>query len=142
MIPAAGCAAAPVRGLGHSRQNSARNAAPRSNVRGKHSLRLPRRAPIARFVGRRLAEEQYQIACPTPNASLAEHVAEFEELWLWTNRQGAADLSPEELAALEAFDREYLQDLFRILKNFDRQLNHAVRQISHSQLRMWPTGSV
>lgn len=75
---------------------------------------------VGYFVARELADAQYVAARVQPNATLAEHLEEFEELWTWISNQWCADLSD---AAQEIFSKLKTQterDLFRILKNFAR----------------------
>ena len=69
-------------------------------------------------VGRRLATQQYVSAVPRPNASLDEHMKEFEELWNWTERMWTKDLSIEESIRDDQLAGQTRRDFFRIVHNF------------------------
>jgi hypothetical protein len=71
-------------------------------------------------VARRLADAQYNAARFQPNATLAEHLEEFEELWKWVTDQWHGELSDAEQKAFSKLETETERDLFRILKNFAR----------------------
>ena len=71
-------------------------------------------------VARRLADAQYNAARFQPNATLAEHLEEFEELWRWVTEQWHDELSDAEQKAFSKLEIETEWDLFRILKNFAR----------------------
>ncbi len=77
---------------------------------------------IFRQVGHRIglknAEAQYKLAGPRPNASLAGHLEEFEELWSWTDTEWRGELSAIEQDCFAHFGSEVECDLFRILRNF------------------------
>src|SRR5262249_34856925 len=68
----------------------------------------------------RLADAQYNAARFQPNATLAEHLEEFEELWKWVTDQWHGELSDAEQEAFSKLQIETERDLFRILKNFAR----------------------
>jgi hypothetical protein len=72
--------------------------------------------PVARL----LADAQYHAARFQPNATLAEHLEEFEELWKWVTDQWHGELSDADQKAFSKLDIETERDLFRILKNFAR----------------------
>ena len=57
---------------------------------------------VSHSVGRRLADLQYQGARVQPNATLAEHLEEFEELWNWMTNQWHVELSDVEQKIFEA----------------------------------------
>ncbi len=61
-----------------------------------------------------------QAARVQPKATLAEHLEEFEELWIWVTKQWRADLSDAEQETFAKLETETQRDLFRILKNFAR----------------------
>jgi hypothetical protein len=69
-------------------------------------------------VARRNAEAQYQSAKHQPNATLAEHLEEFDELWTWTAARWQEELSQSEQERFAALNCEVERDLFRILLNF------------------------
>jgi hypothetical protein len=69
---------------------------------------------------RRIADAQYQGARVQPNATLAEHLEEFEELWNWMTNQWHVELSYVEQKMYSKLKSESERDLFRILKNFAR----------------------
>ena len=69
-------------------------------------------------VGRRNAEAQYLRATVQPNATLAEHLAEFDELWAWTTDRWRDALSDREKERLDVLPTEVERELFRILLNF------------------------
>jgi len=58
-----------------------------------------------------------------PNASLAEHLEEFEELSAWTARQWQAELSEVERERLALFGTAVERHLFRILRSFASHAN-------------------
>ena len=69
-------------------------------------------------VARRIADGHYRAARVQPNATLAEHLEEFEELWKWMTDQWRAGLSDVERESFALFGTEIECDLFRILRNF------------------------
>jgi hypothetical protein len=71
-------------------------------------------------VARELADRQYQAARVQPNATLGEHLEEFEELWSWTAKQWQGELSDTERQIFSSLVTETERDLFRILRNFGR----------------------
>jgi hypothetical protein len=75
---------------------------------------------VGHQVARMLANAQYQGARVQPNASLAEHLEEFEKLWDWMSHQWQVDLSDVEREAFALFGTDIGRDLFRILRNFAR----------------------
>jgi hypothetical protein len=76
-----------------------------------------------RCVARRNAEAQYLGAKFQPNATLAEHLKEFEELWAWTAKQWQGELSEVERKRLALLGTEIERDLFRILRSFAAHAN-------------------
>jgi hypothetical protein len=75
---------------------------------------------VSHQCGRRIADAQYQGARVQPNATLAEHLEEFEELWNWMTNQWHTELSDVEQEMLSRLGSESERELFRILKNFAR----------------------
>ena len=69
-------------------------------------------------VARVNADVQYLGAKFQPNATLAEHLEEFEELWKWMTNQWQGELSEREQEIFATLGAESKRDLFRILKNF------------------------
>jgi len=69
-------------------------------------------------IARRLVDAQYQAALVQPQATLAEHSEEFEELWNWMMNQWQAELSPFQREVFARLETELACDLFRILRNF------------------------
>ena len=55
-----------------------------------------------------------------PNATLGEHLEEFEELWRWMTHEWHAELSDVERKTFELLGTEIERDLIRILRNFAR----------------------
>src|SRR5262249_19729977 len=51
---------------------------------------------VGHSVGRELADRHYHAARVQPEATLAEHLEEFEKLWSWMSEQWYADLSADE----------------------------------------------
>ena len=75
---------------------------------------------VSHQVARRLADGQYSAARAQPNATLAEHLEEFEKLWNWMTDQWRSELSDAERENLALLGTEIECDLFRILRNFAR----------------------
>jgi hypothetical protein len=75
---------------------------------------------VSHQCARRIADAQYQAARVQPNATLAEHLEEFEEIWNWMTNQWRAELSNVEQKMFSKLESESERDLFRILKNFAR----------------------
>jgi hypothetical protein len=75
---------------------------------------------VGHCIGRLLADAQYREARVQPKATLAEHLEEFEDLWIWITDQWRADLSDAEQEIFSTLEIETERDLFRILKNFAR----------------------
>ena len=67
---------------------------------------------------RMVADTQYRGARIQPNATCAEHLEEFEELWNWMTRQWLAKLTEAEQNQFLNLRSETQSDLFRILRNF------------------------
>jgi hypothetical protein len=78
---------------------------------------------VGRCVARRNAEAQYLGAKFQPNATLAEHLEEFEKLWDWTARQWQGELSEVERERQALLATEVERDLFRILRSFASHAN-------------------
>jgi hypothetical protein len=76
---------------------------------------------VSQPVGRRIADLQYQSARVQPNATLAEHLEEFEQLWIWMTTQWRAELSDAEEEIFIMLRTQIERDLFRILRNFARR---------------------
>lgn len=75
---------------------------------------------VGHSVGRKLADRQYEAARIQPNATLAEHLEQFENLWNWTANQWQGELSDLEQDKFSKLGTETEEDVFRILKNFAR----------------------
>ncbi len=75
---------------------------------------------VSHQTARRIADAQYQSARVQPNATLAEHLEEFEELWNWMTNQWQAELSDVEQKMFSKLESQSELDLFRILKKFAR----------------------
>ena len=75
---------------------------------------------VGHSVGRANADAQYRAARVQPNATLAEHLEEFEKLWTWIGEEWRAELSASEQEIFARLKTETERDLFRILKNFAR----------------------
>jgi hypothetical protein len=73
---------------------------------------------VSHRVAREIADTQYQGGRVQPNATLAEHLEEFEELWSWMTHQWRIGLSDLEREAFGLLGTEIECDLFRILRNF------------------------
>jgi hypothetical protein len=73
---------------------------------------------VGHCVARRNADAQYLGAKFEPNATLAEHLEEFEKLWDWTAKQWQEELSELERKRLTLLGTEVERDLFRILRSF------------------------
>jgi hypothetical protein len=73
---------------------------------------------VGHAVARQLADAQYQAAQVQPNATLAQHLEEFEEFWNWMANQWLAELSPFPREVFARLGSELMCDLFRILRNF------------------------
>jgi len=73
---------------------------------------------VGHRVARLIADAQYQAARVQPNAILAEHLEELEELWNWMTDQWRAELSDVERETFAVLGTETERDLFRILRNF------------------------
>lgn len=71
-------------------------------------------------VARRNAEAQYQRARFQPNATLAEHLQEFDKLWQWTTQRWQEERSEAESERFECLRSEVEREVFRILLNFAR----------------------
>jgi hypothetical protein len=71
-----------------------------------------------RDVVRRNAEAQFLASQVTTNAALAEHLEEFEELWLWMENQWSEELPDAEKSRFDELSSRIEKDLFRILLNF------------------------
>ncbi|MEQ1861828.1 MAG: hypothetical protein ABMA13_18065 [Chthoniobacteraceae bacterium] len=76
---------------------------------------------VGHSVARHWAESQHQSANPTPQADLAEHMDEFEELWRWKDEQWQQELPDGERARFEALPTQTQRDVFRIVRSFVRK---------------------
>jgi hypothetical protein len=86
---------------------------------------------VGREVALRNAEAQHKEASPSPNATLAEHLKEFDDLWSWTTRQWDFELSDGEREAFDALNTETKRELFRIARSFGRQAEIEERRDFH-----------
>jgi hypothetical protein len=75
---------------------------------------------VGHQVARWIADAQHKAARFQPNATLSEHLEEFEELWNWMIEQWRFELSDPEQKIFFELQTETERDLFRILKNFAR----------------------
>jgi hypothetical protein len=75
---------------------------------------------VSHSVGRLNADAQYKFARLQPNATLAQHLEEFEDLWIWMTDKWLSELTEVEREAFARLETETQRDLFRILKNFAR----------------------
>jgi hypothetical protein len=75
---------------------------------------------VGHGVARSIADAQYQAVRIQPNATLAEHLEEFEGLWSWITNEWRAELGDVECEKFAVLGTEAERDLFRILKNFAR----------------------
>jgi hypothetical protein len=73
---------------------------------------------VGHEVARLIAEAHYKAARVQPNATLSEHLEEFEELWTWVTNQWRSDLSGAEQEKFAKLESETQRELFKILKNF------------------------
>lgn len=72
-------------------------------------------------VARSNAEAQHREADPMPHATLAEHLKEFDDLWVWTAQRWHAQLSDPERERFDAIPNETDRDTFRIVRSFARK---------------------
>jgi hypothetical protein len=75
---------------------------------------------VGRQVARWMADAQHKAARFQPNATLSEHLEEFEEFWNWMIERWRFELSDCEQEIFFKLQTETERDLFRILKNFAR----------------------
>ena len=71
-------------------------------------------------LARHHAERQYLAARVQPQATLAEHLEEFDELWEWHIARWRDELSATALNFYGSLTCETERDLFRIVRNFAR----------------------
>jgi hypothetical protein len=75
-------------------------------------------------VGRNIALEnarlQYGEANPSPATPLAEHLAEFDELWSGLERKWLAKLSTSERLKFDALPTDHWREAFRIVRNWSQ----------------------
>ena len=74
----------------------------------------------SRDVAKKNAELQYNEANPVPIATLAEHLAEFDEAWAGMERKWLAKLSVVERKYLDNLVTDNERDAFRILRNWSQ----------------------
>jgi hypothetical protein len=72
----------------------------------------------SRKVARQNAEMQHKEATPAPEASLEDHLAEFDEMWQSHERSWLPRLSEAERTLFDALDTEIERSAFRILRNW------------------------
>jgi hypothetical protein len=75
---------------------------------------------IGRSRARKSAELQHAEARPSPAASLAEHLREFDEAWAGMERQWLRKLSPAEREKFDALTTSTNRDAFRIVQNWSQ----------------------
>jgi hypothetical protein len=73
---------------------------------------------VGHQVARNLAAKQHEAAGVQPQATLAEHLEEFEQLWNWMTDQWRAERSEFEREVYVRLGSQIECDLFRILMNF------------------------
>jgi hypothetical protein len=71
-------------------------------------------------VARRNAELQHGEAKPIPVATLAEHLAEFDEMWAGMERKWLGKLTLVERRKLDVLTTNNKRDAFRILRNWSQ----------------------
>jgi hypothetical protein len=76
-----------------------------------------------REVVRKNAELQYCEAKPTPQASMQEHLEEFDQAWSGWERKWLAGLSAAERQKYEALATQRERDGFRIIRNWSQTAN-------------------
>ena len=76
-----------------------------------------------REVVRKNAELQYSEAKPTPQASMQEHLEEFDQAWSGWERKWLAGLSAAERQKYEALATQRERDGFRIIRNWSQTAN-------------------
>ncbi len=64
------------------------------------------------------AELQYRQATPKPNASLEEHLTEFDQLWIFFCKLWRDELSERERSLLDSLQTQNEHDGFRIIQGF------------------------
>jgi hypothetical protein len=80
-----------------------------------------------RPVVRENAELQYHEAKPAPNATLQEHLEEFDQAWSGMERIWRTELSPIERAKLDRLTTEKERDAFRIIRNWAQTDPHEFK---------------
>ena len=73
-----------------------------------------------REIVRRNAELQHNEATPVPNASLQEHLVEFDKAWAGMEREWLAKLSPTEREKYYRLTTQTERDAFRIVRNWSQ----------------------
>ena len=73
-----------------------------------------------REIVRRNAELQHNEATPVPNASLQEHLVEFDKAWAGMEREWLAKLSPTEREKYDRLTTQTERDAFRIVRNWSQ----------------------
>jgi hypothetical protein len=74
-----------------------------------------------REVARRNAEFQHGEATPAPNASLQEHLAEFDKAWAGMKRKWLSELSAAEREKYDGLTTQTERDAFRIIRNWSKK---------------------
>ena len=75
---------------------------------------------VSQEVARKNAELQHCDANPVPVATLAEHVIEFDEMWVGMERQWRAKLSSAERAKFDELTTDNDREAFRIVRNWSQ----------------------
>jgi hypothetical protein len=73
-----------------------------------------------REVAHKNAELQYNESNPAPRSPLAEHFADFDELWSGRERKWLSELSAAERRQFDALTTDTERDAFRIIRNWSR----------------------
>jgi hypothetical protein len=72
-----------------------------------------------------LAERQFSTKAVSTNASLSEHIAEFEQIWEWSLSEWRNTLTHSEAHKFEALTTESERAAFRIIRDFHRSASHS-----------------
>jgi hypothetical protein len=73
---------------------------------------------VGKVVAQWNAETQYTEAQSKPQATLAEHLTEFDELWVWTEHQWFKELTAVENEKYEALSTHIERATFKIIRSF------------------------
>jgi hypothetical protein len=79
---------------------------------------------VGRLVARKNAELQHTEANPHPVASMAEHMAEFDQMWAGMERKWKTKLCPTKREKFDSLSIENDRDAFRILNNWSQTDSH------------------